>query len=263
MLMLVPTHGIKTMQSCIYQGHVEHTRLQPHRHQFQYQVFMTYLDLAELDQVFAGRWLWSTHGPTLAWFRRRDHLGDPHLPLSESVRVLVEQQAGFRPDGPIRLLTNLRYFGYVMNPVSFYYCYDPTGNSLQAIVVEIHNTPWGERHCYVITPPGEGVSDSQHLRFEHGKDFHVSPFMPMDLRYHWQFNNPGDELSVSISLSRNNEHVFHASLTMHRQPITGLNLMSTLVRFPFITAKVITAIYWQAFKLWLKKTPYFAHPKAG
>lgn len=246
------------LHSCIYHGYVEHTRLQPLRHQFRYSAFMMYLDLAELDRVFRGSWLWSTRWPTVAWFRRRDHLGDPHLPLDVAVRDLVEQQTGTRPTGPIRLLTNLRYFGYVMNPVSYYYCFDQHDN-LQAVVAEIHNTPWGERHCYVITPWKDHSSDGV-IRFEHQKAFHVSPFMPMDLRYHWQFNTPGPELDVKVSLSREKLHIFHAELTLSRLPLTGFNRMRTLVRFPFMTAKVVAAIYWQALRLRLKKFPYYAHP---
>lgn len=263
MLALAPISEHKsTMQSCIYHGTVEHTRLKPHLHHFQYQVFMMYLDLAELDQVFAGRWLWSTSYPAVAWFRRRDHLGNPSQPLNESVRDLVEQHVGCRPTGPIRLLTNLRYFGYVINPVSYYYCYDDSSERVQTIVAEIHNTPWGERHCYVITRPVDTNAPDHFLRNEHAKSFHVSPFMPMDLRYHWQFSQPGKELEVKISLSKSDEHIFHASLVMKQLPITSSNLAATLLRFPCMTARVVTAIYWQAFRLWLKKTPYFVHPKA-
>ncbi|HQR08637.1 MAG TPA: DUF1365 domain-containing protein [Gemmatales bacterium] len=248
------------MHSCIYHGYVEHTRLHPLRHQFRYSAFMMYLDLAELDQVFRDAWFWSTRRPTVAWFRRRDHLGDPHEPLDEAVRDLVEQQIGTRPAGPIRLLTNLRYFGYVMNPVSYYYCFDELEN-LQAVVAEIHNTPWGERHCYVITPRNSQSSDGV-IRFDHQKAFHVSPFMPMDLQYHWQFKTPGPELDVKISLSREQRHIFHAELTLTRLPFTRWNRTRTLVRFPFMTAKIIAAIYWQAFRLRLKKFPYYAHPNA-
>jgi uncharacterized protein len=261
MLALAPITETRTkLQSCIYHGHVDHTRLQPHRHQFRYSVFMMYLDLAELDTVFAGRWLWSTKYFTLAWFRRRDHLGDPNQPLDEAVRDLVERETDNRPRGPIRLLTNLRYYGYVMNPVSYYYCYDAAGQNVEAVVAEIHNTPWGERHCYVITPRDGEVS--QPIRYEHAKAFHVSPFMPMDLRYHWQFTPPGETLNVDVSLSKKEEHLFYAGLYLQRQPITGTNLALTLLKYPWMTAKVIAGIYWQAFRLRLKKTPYYAHPNA-
>lgn len=248
------------MQSCIYRGMVQHARHQPHEHRFSYQLFMMYLDLSELYQVFAGRWLWSARWPTLAWFRRRDHLGDPRRPLDVCVRELVHQKTGLLLQGPIRLLTNLRYAGYVMNPVSYYYCFDLSGERLEAVVAEIHNTPWGERHCYVLTPPkGEECKDG--FQTEHLKDFHVSPFMPMDLVYHWQFIRPAAGLTVKIALSRLGEHVFDASLALQRLPITGTNLFHTLVAFPCMTARVVTAIYWQAFRLWMKKTPFFAHPK--
>ena len=246
------------LHSCIYRGIVNHTRLYPHRHQFRYSLFMMYLDLAELDRVFAGTWIWSTRWPSVAWFRRRDHLGDPNQTLEEAVRSLVERETGSRPAGPIRLLTHLRYFGYVMNPVSYYYCFDEDDH-LQAVVAEIHNTPWGERHCYVIPRQRE---QRQTIRHEHPKAFHVSPFMPMDMSYHWQFNVPGEGLEVKISLSREQQHLFHAELAMSRLPINRWNLFRTLVRFPWMTARVIAAIYWQAFRLRLKKTPFYAHPKA-
>jgi DUF1365 family protein len=114
------------LKSCLYEGWVRHRRLAPVHNSFRYSLYMVYLDLGELDRVFRGRWLWSAHRFAPAWFRRKDHLGDPSRPLAEEVRSLVEQKTGKRPGGPIRLLTHLRYFGYCMNPVSFYYCFDPS-----------------------------------------------------------------------------------------------------------------------------------------
>src|ERR1700759_5599691 len=113
------------MHSAIYIGWLSHRRHGPRVHAFPQRLFMVYLDLAELDQVFAGRWCWSTRRRALARFDRRDHMGDPHLPLDESIRRLVAERTGHRPDGPVRLLTHLRYFGHVFNPVSFYYCFAP------------------------------------------------------------------------------------------------------------------------------------------
>jgi uncharacterized protein len=250
------------LQSCLYRGSVQHARHLPHEHRFQYQLFLVYLDLDELDQVFAGRWAWSTKYPTIAWFWRKDHLGDPHVPLAESVRELVHQRTGLIADGPIRLLTNLRYFGYVMNPVSYYYCFDRDGKNLLAVVAEINNTPWGERHCYVL-PQGDKnhLGDTGALEFQHDKDFHVSPFMPMGMKYHWRFTTPGDELAVSIGLDKEGLHQFDATLGLRRVPITGWNLTKTLIRFPCMTVNVVAAIYWQALRLWWKKTPFYPHPK--
>ena len=136
--------------SGIYEGTVRHRRFNPVLNGFQYRLFMMYLDLEELPTLIRDRWLWSVNKVNLAFFRRRDHLGDPRLPLDRSVRDLVEEQLGERPEGPIRLLTHLRYFGICFNPVSFYYCYDKDGRYVQTIVAEVHNTPWLEQHCYVF-----------------------------------------------------------------------------------------------------------------
>ncbi len=177
------------MHSAIYRGWVRHRRHAPRRHVFRYRLFLLYLDLAELDTVFRGRWLWSTRRLALARFHRADHLGDTATPLDAAVRDLVEAQTGRRPAGPIRLLTHLRYFGYCFNPVSFYYCFDASGARVETIVAEVNNTPWGERHCYVLDETHDaGCGDRRRYRFD--KAFHVSPFMPMDLTYDWRFGSP-------------------------------------------------------------------------
>ena len=132
------------MHSAIYHGSLRHRRFAPCEHTFSYPLFMTYLDLAELDTVFRGRWLWSTRRAALARFKRTDHLGDPALPLDQAVRDLAENRSGRRPSGPIRLLTHLRFFGHCFNPVSFYYCFDAAGEHVECVVAEINYTPWGD-----------------------------------------------------------------------------------------------------------------------
>ena len=111
---------------------------------------MMYLDLDELPTLFRDRWFWSFERSNVATFRRRDHFGDPAVSLDETVRALVETRTGRRPTGPIRLLTHLCYFGYCFNPLSVFFCFGPDGQSLDAVVAEVSNTPWGERHCYVL-----------------------------------------------------------------------------------------------------------------
>lgn len=246
------------MDSCIYAGRVEHRRRAPVAHAFRYRLFMMYLDLAELDQVFAGRWLWSARRFALARFRRADHLGDANVPLDEAVRGLVERQSGTRPTGPIRLLTHLAYFGYCFNPVSFYYCFDRKGEAVEAIVAEVNNTPWGERHCYVLTRPSS--NDKPVQRFVLEKRLHVSPFMPMDIEYDWGFSVPGEHLSVRMRCSASGRPVLDATLALNRAPISGLRLARLLIAYPVMTVKVIVAIHWQALKLWLKRCPVYDHP---
>jgi hypothetical protein len=243
------------MQSSIYAGRVSHARHTPLRHAFGYRLFMLYVDLAELQQVFAGRWLWSVRRPALAWLRRADYFGDSREPLEHSVRRLVAEATGRRPEGPIRLLTHLRYFGYSFNPVSFYYCFDATGERVETIVAEVRNTPWGERHCYVL-----GAAGAPARRFTTAKALHVSPFMPMDVSYEWVFSPPGERLSVAMSCTRAGARLFTAVLDLERRAITGRSLAAALAVYPFMTLKVIAGIYWQALLLKLRGCPTYVHP---
>lgn len=217
-----------------------------------------YLDLSEIDNVFRGRWFWSSKRMALARFRREDHFGNPQISLDESVRELVTLSKRPRPEGPIRILTHLRYFGFVMNPVSFYYCFDRNSEKVETVVAEVHNTPWGEQHCYVLDANQFCVkSDNQPTE----KQFHVSPFMPMDTEYYWRLDLPDRNLTVNIENHRTSEKIFDVTMQLNRREITGFNLLRSLIRFPLITLYVFLAIYWQALRLWIKRVPFFPHPK--
>lgn len=250
----------RSLQSRLYEGTVRHRRFLPVENSFSYRLYMVYLDLAELPELFDGRFLWSARRPAVAWFRREDHVGDPAEPLDESVRSLVAEQTGRRPQGPIRLLTHLRYFGYCFNPVSFYYCFDPSGSQVETIVAEVSNTPWKERHCYVL-PATASIGSDRTRRFRFAKDFHVSPFMQMDVDYDWRFTDPTKRLTVHMENLDGPRRVFDATMTLKRQPISGTTLASTLVRHPVMTGEVIAKIYWQALRLWLKRARFYPHPK--
>ncbi len=248
------------MHSCIYEGTVSHRRHVPVNHQFQYRLFMLYLDLAELPSLVGSSALIGDTAKGLRSFLRADHLFDPSMPLDEEVRALVRQETGHAPGGPIRLLTQLRYLGYYMSPLNLYYCFDAEGERIETVVAEVNNTPWKERHCYVLWQ-GNRLEGAGKLSFSHPKDFHVSPFMDMDMQYRWRLSQPGTALTIHVANTRDTQVEFEAGLSLLRRPLDRPYLRRMSLRYPMMTAKICAAIYFQALKLWWKKCPSYTHPK--
>ncbi len=264
------------MHSCIYEGQVSHRRFSPVDHGFQNRLFMAYLDLDELEDLTQEEGLISRRRFAAASFDEDAHLVESDEPLRTGVESLVLQRTGMQLTGPIRLLTQLRYFGYYFSPLNLYYCFDADGDDLQAVVAEVGNTPWGEQHCYVLWE-GNRVDWDAGLQFRHTKDFHVSPFMQMEVEYQWLLNTPGEELTVSIeNLTREFEvqgeddhgsptpsadRFFTAAMTLKKRPLTKSSLGRMKIRYPVMTMQIMAAIYWQALKLWWKKCPSYRHPQ--
>ena len=245
------------INSAVYEGIVRHRRYTPNAHAFRYKLAQLFLDLDEIDHAFEGRWLWSRNRRNLAEFRRSDYFGTSDKPLSDSVRDAVEQQTGRRPRGPIRLLTHPRYAGYSFNPVSFYYCYNE--NALECILAEITNTPWRERHAYVL-PVRSATRVNHTLHWQFPKEFHVSPFIGMNREYEWTFTAPAEHLRVHMKVLRDDTPEFDATLVLRRRELNAAALRRVLWRYPLMTAQVIGAIHWQALRLWLKGNPVHDHP---
>ncbi|MCB9558465.1 MAG: DUF1365 domain-containing protein [Deltaproteobacteria bacterium] len=244
----------RSLASAIYVGRVAHVRHVPRRHAFAYRLYMLYLDLDELPTLGLGRLLtrerWGLHS-----FYRRDYRGDAALDLKQTVLDDVERELGKRPQGPVRLLTHVRSLGYVFNPVSFYYCFAADGKTLEAVVAEITNTPWNERHAYVLDARHQLATDA------FPKAFHVSPFFPMEQRYHWRLTAPNETLRVAMRNTEDGSEVFRAQLTLRRRELSRKALWRATLSMPLISLKLHAAIYWQALRLWIKRTPVFDHPR--
>jgi uncharacterized protein len=244
------------MHSCVYVGTVRHRRFAPVTHAFRYRICLLLLDVDRVASVFSGNWLWSASRFAPGWFRRADFFGDPARPLSECIRDLVQRETSLRPAGPVMLLANPRYFGVLMNPFACYYCYAADGATLQAVVAEVTNTPWEERHAYVLrVPAAAGLLDTS---FD--KALHVSPFHPMTMRYRWRGNAPAERLAVHLENHVDGTRVFDATLSLQREPLDRTALNRLLLRFPMMTLRIAAAIYWQALRLLLKRAPLHSHP---
>jgi uncharacterized protein len=174
-------------------------------------------------------------------------------------RSMRQCATGARPAGPIRMLTHLRYGGYSFNPVTFYYCHASDGE-LDSIVAEITNTPWRERHAYVLAAH-DAERRGRALGWQFGKEFHVSPFMPMQRHYGWRFAPPGENLLVHMQVMREQTLEFDATLALKRRPLDAPALRRVLWRYPLMSAQVTGAIHWQALRLWLKGNPVYEHPQ--
>jgi DUF1365 family protein len=277
-----------TPESCLYDGWVRHRRFMGVEHELRTHYFTAYLDLDELPELFDHSRLWSARGRAIAAFRREDHLGDPTRSLADEVRRLVAAQSGSAPAGPIRLLTNLRYFGHCFNPVSFYYCFAADGERVEAVVAEVTNTPWGERHAYVLEPPADRPPGAV-LRGRFAKEFHVSPFMGMDHTYSWAMTEPGEQLVVHIESAFTGtgdggsclatdapaagkdaqpaepagQLAFDATLSLRRRELSPATMRRLLARHPMITLRSQRQIYTHGLRLKLKGARYFPNPSGA
>ena len=244
------------MNSSLYFGNVYHARYSPSRHKFSQKLFMVHLFLDELETVFQCHPLWSTQGKNIAHYDRRDYHGDQGTPLAESLRESCHDQLGYTPSGRISLLTHLRYFGHCFNPVSFYYFWDEKLERPEALLAEINNTPWNERYSKAFH---WGDSENGRSIQQFDKEFHVSPFMQMDIRYTWKFSIPEEILGVHMVNNSPEGKTFEASMDLKRKPIDFFHLSYALARFPFLTLQVLGSIYWHALMLRMKGCKFYPH----
>lgn len=251
------------LNSAIYQGVVFHQRHRHVHHAFKYPVFMMYLDLDELDEVFSKSIFWSYRKPNLVRMKAEDYFYDPEQgSIKATVMDFIKRETGNDFSGKICLLTNLRFMGFLINPISCYFCFDEY-DKLVYLVAEVTNTPWKERKHYLLEL--DESNDIYSRLFK--KQLHVSPFMENDMTYLWKSNRPEKQLNHVLNISLENFYqgnlAFKAGLRLERQEITAFNLNSVVIRFPFLCVKIVMAIYWQALRLLIKRVPVVKHVKPG
>jgi len=257
----VVTVATTPVQSRLYFGRLVHRRYEGRPHRFAYPIAMLLIDLDELPELDRKLRLFRWNRPGIVAFHDRDHLGDAGRGLRDNVESFLERQGHEPPGGRIMLLTHARIFGYVFNPVSFYYCLDRAGE-LDCIVAEVNNT-FGERHNYLLDARNEIVTPearpSPRRSFRTRKAMYVSPFIGPDAWYDFHMTPPAEGLSVFMADHGPNGRILDATLSGQARPLTDPVLLTFLFRYPFMTLAVIGRIHWQAFRLWLKKVPHYRH----
>jgi DUF1365 family protein len=252
-----PVRCSNGLRSAMYEGVLTHARFGPGpAHSFRYKVVLPLLDLAEVDEVMGLHPAWSGRRVSPVRFRRQDFLGDPATPLDRAVRDLVGERTGLDPGGPVAMLANLRTWGWLFNPICLYFCADTAGRAgdpghVSSLVAEVENTPWHDRHAYVVGPPG---------RHRFAKELHVSPFLPMGLVYELRYTAPGEHLTVGLDVLHDDQRLFAATLSLRRRSLDRAALGRLLWNYPAMTHRVTAGIYAHAGRLRLKGAPFFSHP---
>ncbi|MDA6066117.1 DUF1365 domain-containing protein [Idiomarina abyssalis] len=238
------------MNSVIYWGDVFHVRHRPKHHAFNYKFQQWCIDLSELDDVHRlSRWM-SCKGFAPLWFRRKDYLKDEEGSLHQAALKKMSSLAGKTLTGHVFFVGNIRTFGIFFSPVNFYFLQQETGE-FTYMLAEVSNTPWLQRHYYLVDLSEDSPKTT--------KQFHVSPFNPMDMTYHWEITPPNENLKIILSAHQENKD-FVAGMKLNRQPLNRSAIYRVLRTTPFMAIKIIGGIYWQALKLFIKRVPFYGNP---
>jgi len=229
----------------LYECQIRHVRSAPLRNAFSYRTYQWLVDTDELPEPPPGL-------RQLARFRAADHLGDPHRSIRQNLDRFLATRGIDLHGGRVAMLAHARVLGHVLNPLTVYWCHEPSG-SLECVVAEVHNT-YGERHCYLLRTDETG-------RAATAKEFYVSPFFPVDGWYRMALPEPGPRLALTITLHRPDGTTFAASVRGRPGPATAASLLRAAARHPASTAAVSGRIRWQGAKLYGRGLR--PHPRPG
>tara|TARA_B100000963_G_scaffold121652_1_gene106077 strand:+ start:222 stop:980 length:759 start_codon:yes stop_codon:yes gene_type:complete len=233
------------MTSSIYNGTVIHKRFKPKIHFFKYKVFSLLIDLSELDILDKKINFFSYNKFNLISFYDKDHGERNGSSLEEWVKKNLREKEINVENIKIKLLCYPRILGYVFNPLSVFYVYDDK-DELISILYEVKNT-FGEQHTYIFK-----VENNNFLQHNCVKKFHVSPFIEMNCNYFFKILKPAEKISVIIDQYQSNEKILYASQDGRRTDLTSSELIKSYLKHPLMTFKIISAIHFEAFKLWAK-----------
>ena len=242
------------MNSAIFRGKVRHRRFQPKEHKFSYRLYLNWIDLDEVKKAFNIPLILSCGRlPAIIKFNRKHYMSPETENLKKTVLDRIENDLGFRPEGKVCILTTIQYFGLCYNPVSFYFAYDRDGTPA-AVASEINNTPWDQRFTYC-----HDLRKGKRHRFK--KEFHISPFMPMEMDYTWFFHLEDEKIFINMQNFENGKLVFDATLKLAKQNFSVPAMIKSAILYPLMPVKIMAGIYYHAFRLWLKTTPFHEHPE--
>lgn len=242
-------------RSALYKGWIRHRRFCAPQNHFNYQFYMFYLDLDELE-AFNQLPLCSTESFAVFRVKNTDFLAANSSETIKAKAIAKTRSLGGNTPSRVCMLANIRYWGIKFSPINLYYNYDEN-DALDSVLVEVSNTPWNQRHYYLIADPSNPEPTQ--------KSFHVSPFQSSDVNYHWILKEPQDNLLVHIenrtkATDSDTTKRFDATLQLQRYALTKQNLQQALIQTPIMSLKIVSGIYWQAAKLALKKARFYPHP---